>query len=361
MGVRCGTLLGACIVLASCGGDTDKVKFSEKKYGVTASPRIVSGTKPVPKGGGRSVVGKPYKVAGKWYYPKDDPKYKAVGLASWYGPTFHGRMTANGEIFDRNGLTAAHTTMPLPSYARVTNTNNGKSMVVRVNDRGPFHGNRVIDLSERVASLLETRQSGVAKVKVEYLGRAPLHGRDEKYLLASFSGKGSSAPGTSRPDTMLAFAQPKQVPNLAIIGRAPVPISRPYDVYTTASVVSVSHTSAALGSLDPALVYNRQKSTITVATSNSFNDQIGSILNQIDHRDSLRPVTVKPSYSVNGAAQQGSLGVLPVPAPQAYSLQRGSAVSSYAAVSRISSAHEVFKDFSSGVGLKSLAVASAEN
>ena len=124
---------------------------------------MVAAGKPVPKGGGRYVVGKKYKIAGKWYYPKHEPNYKKTGLASWYGPTFHGRKTANGEIFDRNALTAAHTTMPLPSYARVTNVNNGRSMIVRVNDRGPFHGNRVIDLSERVATCSARRNPASAR------------------------------------------------------------------------------------------------------------------------------------------------------------------------------------------------------
>jgi rare lipoprotein A len=182
--------------VAACGSaPQEKAKFSPKKYGVKGSPKVVAAGKPVPKGGGRYVVGKKYKIAGKWYYPKHEPNYKNVGLASWYGPTFHGRKTANGEVFDRNALTAAHTTMPLPSYARVTNVNNGRSMIVRVNDRGPFHGNRIIDLSERVANMLDTKSAGVAKVKVEYVGRAPLHGQDETYLMASYNGPGASSAG----------------------------------------------------------------------------------------------------------------------------------------------------------------------
>ena len=148
---------GLCLMLAACGStptSQKKVKFSEEKYGVSASPRIVADKKPIPKGGGRYMVGKPYTVAGKRYYPKHDTNYQSVGLASWYGPTFHGRLTANGEVFDRNSITAAHTTMPLPSYARVTNLENGRSLIVRVNDRGPFHDNRTIDLSERSATML---------------------------------------------------------------------------------------------------------------------------------------------------------------------------------------------------------------
>ncbi len=110
--------------------------FSDKrKYG-SASPRVVEYGQEVPKGGGRDHIGRPYRVAGRWYTPRDNPEYSAVGAASWYGDAFHGRKTANGEIYDKYSYTAAHPTMPLPSYARVTNLSNNRSMIVRVNDRG---------------------------------------------------------------------------------------------------------------------------------------------------------------------------------------------------------------------------------
>ena len=101
----------------------------------------------MPKGGGTYQVGAPYTVAGRVYVPEENPHYHAEGLASWYGDDFHGRLTANGEVFDLNGISAAHPTLPLPSYARVTNLANGRSLIVRVNDRGPYHGNRIIDVS----------------------------------------------------------------------------------------------------------------------------------------------------------------------------------------------------------------------
>ena len=133
-------------------------------------------------------------MAGKWYYPKEDKGYKKVGAASWYGDAFHGRLTANGEIYDMTHLTAAHPTMPLPSYARVTNTVNGSSVIVRVNDRGPYARGRIIDLSKRAAELLDYTHSGTARVKVEYVGRAPLDGHDDRYLMASYH------PGNRAPD-----------------------------------------------------------------------------------------------------------------------------------------------------------------
>jgi rare lipoprotein A len=117
-------------------------------------------------------VGNPYQVAGVWYYPKEDPNYDETGIASWYGPDFHGKSTANGEIFDMNEVTAAHQTLPLPSLVRVTNLENGRSIIVRVNDRGPFVNGRIIDLSRRSAQLLGTDRQGVARVRVQMVGPA---------------------------------------------------------------------------------------------------------------------------------------------------------------------------------------------
>jgi rare lipoprotein A len=163
-----------------------KEYFAEAEYGVKASPRVSNMRTRLPRGGGREMVGKPYKVKGKWYKPREDRNYSKTGAASWYGDAFHGRLTANGEVYDMTHLTAAHPTMPLPSYARVTNTANGASVIVRINDRGPFAHNRIIDLSKRAAELLDYKHVGVARVQVEYVGRAPLHGRDDNYLLASY-------------------------------------------------------------------------------------------------------------------------------------------------------------------------------
>ena len=129
----------------------------------------------MPKGGGRYHIGKPYEVAGVWFNPKEQPGYDKVGVASWYGPQFHRRMTSNGEWFDMNELTAAHATLPLPSYAKVTNLENGRSVVVRINDRGPFVGTRIIDMSRRSAEVLGFKPQGMAKVRVQYIGPAPLN------------------------------------------------------------------------------------------------------------------------------------------------------------------------------------------
>jgi len=114
-------------------------------------------------------VGDPYQVKGNWYYPKEDYSYDETGIASWYGEDFHNKKTANGELFNKNELTAAHHTLPLPSLARVTNLENGRSLVVRINDRGPFSGARIIDLSQRSAQLLGFEKQGTAKVRVQVL------------------------------------------------------------------------------------------------------------------------------------------------------------------------------------------------
>jgi rare lipoprotein A len=114
-------------------------------------------------------IGKPYKIRGQWYYPAEDYGYSEVGTASWYGEDFHAKYTANGEVYNMHTLTAAHRTLPLPSIVRVTNLENGRSLVLRVNDRGPFAKNRIIDISKRGAQLLGFQNKGTAKVRVEIM------------------------------------------------------------------------------------------------------------------------------------------------------------------------------------------------
>lgn len=225
LGLRLLTIPLVCAGLAACATTTPAPKkkvrskeyFSEAEYGVKASPRVVEEGQPVPKGGGRYQVGKPYKVRGKWYKPKEEPGYNKSGLASWYGSAFHGRRTANGEVYDKYHLSAAHPTFPLPSYARVTNLENGTSVVVRVNDRGPYHEGRVIDVSSKTADLLDMKRTGTAKVRVQYVGKAPLEGNDMPYLMASYVTKGSRVPavdpgGQIATGVMVASADTSALP-----------------------------------------------------------------------------------------------------------------------------------------------------
>lgn len=126
--------------------------------------------------GGNYKVGNPYQINGVWYYPKEDPFYDETGIASWYGSDFHGKATANGERYDMATMTAAHRTLPMPSMVRVTNLENGRSIRVRVNDRGPYARGRIIDLSRRAAELLGYQNKGTARVRVQYEGRGDVGG-----------------------------------------------------------------------------------------------------------------------------------------------------------------------------------------
>jgi rare lipoprotein A len=129
-----------------------------------------------PPAAGVYKVGNPYQIDGVWYYPREQPDYDETGIASWYGPTFYNKNTANGELYDGNALTAAHRTLPMPVNVRVTNLENGKSIIVRINDRGPYARGRIIDLSRHAAELLDVVQTGTARVRVTYLSRADLQG-----------------------------------------------------------------------------------------------------------------------------------------------------------------------------------------
>jgi rare lipoprotein A len=235
----------ACLILANCASSDKFASRVDPKYGVSSSPRVVAFGEPVPKGGGTYRVGKPYTVAGRVYVPEEDNDYREEGLASWYGHDFHGRLTANGEVFDMASLTAAHPTLPMPCYARVTNLSNGKSLIVRVNDRGPYHGNRLIDVSNKAAELLEFKGNGIARVRVEYVGRAPLEGSDDRQLVATLR---TGVPAPTPSMVRVASARPfvPEIPSSArpIRGEIPMPEGRPYSLgNTSADLASVSATS----------------------------------------------------------------------------------------------------------------------
>src|ERR1700736_5342458 len=239
---RSAAAMAACLVLANCASSGKFASRVDPKYGVSSSPRVVAFGEPVPKGGGTYRVGKPYSVAGRVYVPEEDTSYREEGLASWYGDDFHGRLTANGEVFDMASLTAAHPTLPMPSYARVTNLSNGKSLIVRVNDRGPYHGNRLIDVSNKAAELLEFKGNGVARVRVEYVARAPLEGSDDRQLVATLrTGTPAPAPSLVRVASARPFVPQGGRP---IRGDIPMPEGRPYSLgNTSADYASLNATS----------------------------------------------------------------------------------------------------------------------
>jgi rare lipoprotein A len=233
-----------CLVLANCASSGISSRI-DPKYGVSSSPRVVAFGEPVPKGGGTYRVGKPYTVAGRVYVPEEDVNYREEGLASWYGDDFHGRLTANGEVFDMASLSAAHPTLPMPCYARVTNLSNGKSLVVRVNDRGPYHGNRLMDVSSRAAELLEFKGNGVARVRVEYVGRAPLEGSDDRQLIATLrTGVPAPSPSLVRVASVRPFVPEMSSSGRPTRGEVPMPEGRPYSLgNTSADQASISATS----------------------------------------------------------------------------------------------------------------------
>ncbi len=170
------------LALAACAGPSQR------------GPATVSGGS-----GGGYKIGKPYQVGGIWYYPAENYSYDETGIASWYGPGFHKERTANGEIFDQNEMSAAHKTLPMPSLVRVTNLDNGRSIVVRVNDRGPFVNGRILDMSRRCAELLGYERVGTAKVRVQILAAesraiaaAARNKSSTAYAAAGYGGGGAS-------------------------------------------------------------------------------------------------------------------------------------------------------------------------
>ncbi|HYD87448.1 MAG TPA: septal ring lytic transglycosylase RlpA family protein [Vitreimonas sp.] len=172
----------------------------------------------------RERVGPPYEANGRWYVPTPEPGYEQTGTASWYGPTFHGQATASGEIFDQEALTAAHPTLPIPSLVQVTNLENGREVIVRVNDRGPFVGERLIDLSRRSAEVLGFEQQGQARVHVRYLGPAP------RRVAAEGSPAAHTAPPPAQPTALRAGEGPvsllprpvEEEPRAAALAGAPL-------------------------------------------------------------------------------------------------------------------------------------------
>src|SRR5215470_12411549 len=218
---HCGPLLSALVavcVLAGCA-DIGKIGTVDPRFGAASGARLFAPGEPIPKGGGTYRVGSPYSIGGRTYVPAEDPHYRAEGLASWYGEDFHGRQTANGEIFDMNSVSAAHATLPMPTYVRVTNLANNRSVIVRVNDRGPYHPDRIIDVSVKTAILLGFYTDGVAPVRVEYVGKAPLEGSDDTMLIATLR-QGEPAPAPS----LVRVASAKLPRNV------PIPLQRPYSL-----------------------------------------------------------------------------------------------------------------------------------
>ncbi len=180
--MRAISIMAAMVFISACSTGSVNLSANGKRWGAPINAHASighnrrhnqHGTVPtIANSGAHQKIGRPYQVNGRTYVPARQDDYDRTGIASWYGPNFHGKKTANGEIYDMNGLSAAHTTLPLPSLVRVTNLGNGRSIIVRVNDRGPFVGNRLIDMSKSAAQELGFIRQGTARVRVQYVGPA---------------------------------------------------------------------------------------------------------------------------------------------------------------------------------------------
>ncbi|MDP9137370.1 MAG: septal ring lytic transglycosylase RlpA family protein [Pseudomonadota bacterium] len=209
-------LLAASLVyLSACS-----TKSKRDPFAGIGSP-MYKGEGPLPKGGGRREIGIPYEVAELWFYPKEDPSYDKTGVASWYGKQFHRRMTSNGEWFDMEYLSAAHTTLPLPSYAKVTNLGNRHEIVVRINDRGPFVDDRIIDLSRKSADALGFRKQGTTAVRVQYIGPAPLN--DQGSHLAAMNRELKRGTPVDQLIAAAGEGMPEEPTQVSLVAAAPQP------------------------------------------------------------------------------------------------------------------------------------------
>ncbi len=202
-----------------------------------------------PTPGGTYKVGTPYQIDGVWYYPQVDYSYNQTGIASWYGPGFHTKATANGEDYNENELTAAHQTLPMPSLVRVTNLENGRSIVVRINDRGPFVPGRIIDMSRRGAQLLGFDQKGTAKVRVEILAE------ESRAIAAAAMNAGGTQVAGSPDGGPVPKAAPR--PKVTVEG-APLPAPKPTPSRNVAPPVTVAGTTTDDGRFMPAPVVEQK-------------------------------------------------------------------------------------------------------
>lgn len=260
------------------------------------------GSGPIPFGGGRYQVGKPYQVAGRWFTPREQPGYDKTGVASWYGEAFHRRKTSNGEWFDMATLTAAHATLPLPSYAKVTNLQNGRSVVVRINDRGPFVDTRVIDLSKRAAEVLGYKTQGKTNVRVQYLGTAPLDDKGTHLAMmnrklqqgASFGTLVAAVNNDAPGNTAVADAQSAEDDAVAQQAAYVPPPTKPSASHSAGFVIQVATfgnldnaqaTSDALANIGPLQVFE-----VMGEQGLAYRVQMGPFVSAIGAQDALNAV-----------------------------------------------------------------------
>lgn len=316
-------------MIAACSGGGGnlgaKVKrsaFTSKEYGVAVSPRVTRNPNP-PKGGGRYLVGKPYTVRGQVYTPKENPQgYADMGQASWYGSDFHGRRTANGEIFSANAITGAHPTLPLPSYVRVTNVDNGRSVVVRVNDRGPYIHGRIMDLSHKAADILGYVNKGTGNIAVSYIGPAPLNGDDTRMLVASINKptRMEQQLGVGMSETRLAMVEPQQLDTAPVVSAA---AAADYQGQSRGSYSSNNLAEDFFGLFgyaateEEAAINSAHAAATAMATRSALEDWVASVdedardikLQLGSFRDGIRAIEVAEAFAVYGAVDETQMAV----------------------------------------------------
>ena len=267
-------VLSALLLLSQCSqrsviDDENRMISSEsKRFDKSVFEIKESDEKPAwfdMKGEGIYKLGKPYKVNGIWYFPKEDAKYDEIGIASWYGPGFHQKITANGEYFDMDLVTAAHKTLPLPSVVRVTNLENGRSLLVRVNDRGPFVNDRIIDLSRKASELLGFIAKGTAKVRVELMP-------EESMAVASYAQN--------------QFV--KNDPNAPVM-----PTAKPGLVTVTDETAVTANDSATEESQTPTIVDATTANPETYASENK-DDSLAGVVSALSETKNTKVVTSEP-------------------------------------------------------------------
>lgn len=307
---RLGIILLASAALAAC---------ATPRY-----PSHVTGSsagKPSASGGGVRKVGKPYQVGGIWYVPQEDPNYDRRGVASWYGDAFHLKATANGEVFDMNAVSAAHTTLPLPSMVEVTNLDNGRKLVVRVNDRGPFADNRIIDLSREAAIQLGFHRQGLANVRVRYVGPGPLLGPADGQRVASAKPLPTrpvvppAAPAVaaaSRSDALMEIAAGSP-PRAAMARTAPSATFSPNQPLPPVTGSEIS--SAPIGAPAP-----RPVMTAQAVPSTGLRIQAGAFSSPVNAQRAVTQLAPAGSASIEAVQFDGMMlyrVVMPAPADEA--------------------------------------------
>jgi rare lipoprotein A len=256
----------------------------------------------------RERVGPPYQANGQWYVPTPEPGYEQTGTASWYGPTFNGGRTASGEAFDQTAMTAAHPTLPIPSLVQVTNLENGREVIVRVNDRGPFVGGRVMDVSQGAAQVLGFEQAGRARVHIRYLGPAPRHvNADGSNAPATQNAPAAAAPRSEAEEGPASLLPPSSTTPALAGGPAdqvlsPAPASTQYAAAPSGSFFvqvgaysdlgNAQRVRDAVGAAGPVAVDTRQ----TSSGAELFRVRVGPWANQ-EEADAARRTVASLGYS----------------------------------------------------------------